>query len=97
MSQDTTPRYTPNHVLLFSRVTGKPVRAPVTSVIAHPPGTIPWIRADLVCVELVTDHGSRKYGVESAHIDASLRMVVQGFPAGFEELAAWEVAPHHQH
>lgn len=90
---DWTPRYTPKEVSLFSKKTGNPMRAPVTGVVAHPPGTVKHFRKDLVVVELITEHGSRHYGVEEAHIDSSLRMFVKGFPKNFEEMAAWEKVP----
>jgi hypothetical protein len=91
---DITPRYVPDTMLLFSRVTGNPVRTAVTGSVFHPAGTAPKecaIRIDCNALEVRTAHGSRWYGCQKAYINSELRMVVVGFPAGFEEMAAWKV------
>jgi hypothetical protein len=91
---DTTPRYTPKTVLLFAN--GRAVKAPVISALFHPAGTAPQgcpIRIDCNVLELRTAHGSRWYGCKHAYINSELRMVAVGFPARFEEMAAWKICP----
>lgn len=86
---DTTPRYTPDRVMLCD---GR--LHPVATAILHPAGTAPKgcpLRVDCNALELRTAHGSRWYGVESAHINSELRMIAVGFPAAFEEMRAWQV------
>ena len=86
---DTTPRYAPDVVMTIKG------RSQVTGSRFCPAGTHPDkcpIRADWPALELRTIHGSRWYGCQKAYINSELRMVVVGFPAGFEEMAAWEPA-----
>lgn len=84
---DTTPRYTPDFVVC------RTTNAPVVRRVVHPPGTHAHspIRNDMTALELVTEHGSRWYGVERGWINSELRMVVCGFNARFEEMCAWSV------
>jgi len=87
---DMTPRYTPEAVM-----TEKGMRAVVQTIAyardGHPEGC-PLV-PDCIAVELVTDIGLRRwYGVQHAIINSELRMVVTGFDARFEEMAAWAVA-----
>ncbi len=89
--KDTTPRYTPGHVMIASVMK----RCPVMSARSYPPGTHPKgciIRQDCTAVELVTDHGSRWFGFDKARINSELRMVVQGFDSRDEVRSKWEPA-----
>ena len=89
---DCTPRYAPDTVVIFSN--GRACRAQVIGSVFYPAGTAPKgcpIRVDWNALELKTLYGSRWYGCESAKINSELRMVVVGFPASFEEMAAWKV------
>jgi len=84
---DETPRYAPDVVTTLRG------RQPVIRAIAHPAGQHPTncpLIKDCVALELVTTAGSRWYGVERAWINSELRMVVKGFNARFEEMAAWQ-------
>lgn len=90
MTIDNQPRYAPEIVMT---VKGK---RPVVQAIAYPPNAHPEkcpLISDCVALELVTDIGvSRWYGCQHAEINSELRMVVTGFNAGFEEMAAWPKA-----
>lgn len=92
---DITPRYTPSHVIVVGGDSGKITGdLRVEQAIFHPAGTAPTgcpIRIDCNVLELRTHYGSRWYGCKKAYINSELRMVVVGFPARFEEMAAWEV------
>lgn len=91
MRIDRVPRYTPGVVWT---IRGKDY---VTSATAHPPGSHPEgcpLVPECTALELKTEGGfSRFYGVEKAYINSRLRMVVVGFPAAFEEMAAWARVP----
>lgn len=92
MELDQTPRYTPKTVTYVRD--GQGSRLPVLNVIFHPPGTHKGIiRPDIGALELKTARGSRWYGCENAYINSELRMIVVGFPRGFEEMAHWEKVP----
>jgi hypothetical protein len=83
--------YTPATVTVLSQ--GKFYECPVTSVKAYSKNALPEncpIRSDLVAVELVTDRGSRWYGMDHAFIDGSLRMVCERAENRDEVLAQWE-------
>lgn len=87
-SIDMTPRYAPTEVTLSGR------RAPVIRYIVHPPGTHRGvITPDMTALELVTDRGSRWYGVEDAYINSELKMVVVGTDRRDEVRMAWKVVP----
>jgi hypothetical protein len=90
MSLDTEPRYTPEAVICRMH------RVPVLGSAIHPAGQHPSgspLRKDIKALELRTELGSRWYGIEDGWINSELRMVVSGFPAGFEEMRAWEKVP----
>ncbi len=90
MEQDMIPRYAPSKVVTVQG------RAPVSQYVAHPPNAHPPkcpLVPECTALELRSEVGSRWYGVERAYINSELRMVVVGFPALFEEMAAWEKVP----
>src|ERR1039458_8046912 len=85
---DWTPRYAPTAVMTTRG------RQPVISARWHPAGSHKGpIRSDVGALELVTPVGSRWYGVQRAAINAQLRLVIAGFPAGFEEMRTWKKVP----
>lgn len=85
---DTFTRATPDRVMTFKGM------RPVVRAEAFPPGLHPDkcpLVKDCTAVRLTTDTGEvRWYGVERSWIDSHLRMVVNGFPAGFEEMQRWK-------
>ena len=79
--------YAPVQVMIF----GAGLCA-VKKSVTHLPGQHPKnspIRKDLTALELITDRGSRWFGVESAKINSELKMVVTGGPLDAEKLG-WE-------
>lgn len=90
MQLDTTPRYVPAATVCRAQ------KVPVIASSIHPAGQHPPecpLHKDTAALELKTPAGSRWYGVSDGWINSELRMVVQGFPAAFEEMAAWERVP----
>lgn len=54
--------------------------APVLRVVAHPPGQHPKgapVVSNLTALEIITESGSRWYGVQRAVISSRLRMMVE--------------------
>ncbi len=86
---DRQPRYAPTEVYCKMR------RVPVVRTVVHPVGTSPktWNRprAGWSVLECVTENGSVCYEVESAWINAELRMVVIGTPGRDEVRMQWPV------
>ena len=87
---DREPRFVPKDVMMTD---GK--RHRVTGVVIHPAGHKPPgspIRTDanLKTLEVKTKVGSRWYGIADGRIGSYLEMEIIGFPANFEEMAAWE-------
>lgn len=93
-SWDTTPRYAPAEVMTLRGV------RPVLRSAFHPPESeearrksgIPIV-ASYGVLELVTDAGSRYYGVDRAYINSELRMVVIGVNKRDEVVSKWPVVP----
>ena len=86
---DNRPRYVPAYVMTLKGM------QQVSGVVSYPasghPDKCPIV-ATMVAVHVqVPNSAGRWYGVDKAWINSELRMVVQGFNAKFEELAAWTV------
>lgn len=88
---DQTPRYAPSKVLIVNHGI-----VPVVGYTAYPPGSHPVgcpLIKSCTAVELITTHGSRWYGFDSAYINSELRMVVVGFDSRDEVRAGWQKVP----
>lgn len=91
MKLDKRARYTPDSIITH-RGHGKVNSIKTFPPNAHPEGC-PLVQ-NCTAVQLVSDaYGSRWYGVERAYINSELRMIVIGFDARFEEMAAWKRVP----
>jgi hypothetical protein len=84
MTKDTTPRYAPSSVMTLKGM------RPVIKYIGHttPPAGCP-IKGTPMILEMKTEDGSVWWGFDEVRIDASLRMVVVGFPAQDELRSKW--------
>ncbi len=90
---DLQPRYAPDHVFV-ARLPRGAVNVPVIRYHSFPPGTHPAncpLIPTCTALELVTEHGSRWFGVERAWINSELRMVVSGTNPRDEVRMNWEV------
>lgn len=90
MNTGTTERVIPDRIL--TEAPGGYAVLPVVRSVAYPPGTAPKdapISASLTVVEVRTAHGVRWFGFQRAWLGSDLRMHVDGYPAGFEEVAKW--------
>jgi hypothetical protein len=78
VTYSATLRYVPETIGILGPRGFYP-HAPVTQVIAHPPGQHPKgvpIFTEMYAVEIKTPFGSRWYGATRAFIDSTLRMVM---------------------
>lgn len=86
---DMKPRYVPSKVICRGVFD-----LPVLRYVAYPVGTHPQgcpVEATCVALELVTERGSRWFGVAEARINSELRMVIQGTNPRDVVRMRWEV------
>ena len=86
---DMTPRYAPETVMTLKG------ERPVLKYIVHPKGKREEcpISENMAALEIVTDSGSRWFGVSDAYINAELRMVVVGTNVRDEIRMKWTPVP----
>ena len=85
---DQKPRYIPEELMTTKGM------SKVARYIIYPPGNprpaSPIVK-ELTAVACHMFNGLiRWFGFQHAHINSELRLVVRGFPEGFEEVSKWE-------